>query len=99
MHENSRLDEQERQYRQDAVDHARASVRLSGFTLSAEGEALFARYVLGELDSDDLTAQVLVLGRARTPEADEGLLTANRIRELFERPIGRRHTRPDHDER
>lgn len=99
MHENSRSNDQERQHRQDAVDHARASVCLSGFVLSQAAEALFARYVLGDFSSDELTAQVLVLGRARTPEADEGLLTANRIRELFERPVGRRHTTRSHDER
>ena len=91
MHENNRLNERERQARQDAVDHARASVRLSGFILSPEAEALFARYVRGELTSDELTAQALLLGRARTPEADEGLLTANRIRELYEQPPGQRH--------
>lgn len=72
-----------------AVDHARASVRLSGFILSPDAEALFARYTSGELTSDELTAEALVLGRAHTPDADEGLLTANRIRELHERPVGK----------
>lgn len=99
MHEDNRLNEGERRDRQAAVDQARASVRLSGFILSPEAEALFARYVRGELTSDELTAQALVLGRARTPEADEGLLTANRIRELHEQPVGQQHPSRSHDGR
>lgn len=88
MNENQRISDQERQKRQKAVDGARASVRLSGFTINAEGETLFAQYVAGELTNGELNRAVLKLGKARTPEADEGLLTANRIRELRMFPIG-----------
>lgn len=88
MHENQHITDQERQKRQKAVDGARSSVRLSGFIISAEGEALFAQYVAGELTNGELNRAILTLGKARTPEADEGLLTANRIRELHMFPIG-----------
>lgn len=49
--------EQER--RQQALNYARASVRLEGFTLTVEEEALFARYAAGELTNDELNAEVL----------------------------------------
>ena len=89
MNENNRLSKSERQHRKQAVDHTHASVRLSGFILNPDAEALSSRYVAGELTSEKLTAEVLVLGRARTPDADEGLLTANRIRELHKNPVSR----------
>lgn len=92
MNENQRISDQERQKRQKAVDGARASVRLSGFTINTEGETLFTftQYVAGagELTNGELNRAVLKLGKARTPEADEGLLTANRIRELRMFSIG-----------
>jgi len=38
-----------------------------------------------------------MLGRARTPEADEGLPTANRIRKLYEQPVGQPQRNEDAD--
>jgi len=40
---------EERERRIEAVNYARGSVRLEGFILSADTEALFQRYVDGEL--------------------------------------------------
>ena len=48
----------ERSRRQKAVDYARGSVRLEGFVLDPDIEALNARYVAGELTSDELTAAI-----------------------------------------
>lgn len=59
------ITETERARRQKAVDTARASVRLEGFTLDAETEALNARYVNGELTSDELTQEILKLSGLR----------------------------------
>jgi hypothetical protein len=42
--------------RQEAVDQARASVRLEGFTPSAEREDAARRYVSGEIDIDGFLA-------------------------------------------
>lgn len=52
---------EEQARRQEAIDWARHSIGLSGFTLSDEAEALFARYVQGEMNRDKLNAAVLVL--------------------------------------
>lgn len=57
------LTDAERLRRQKEVDTARASVRLEGFVLDAETEALNARYIAGELTSDELTAAILTLAR------------------------------------
>lgn len=76
-------DEQAR--RQAAIDYARASVRLEGFVWTPEQEALFARYVAGELSRDELNAEVLRMANVAKP--DEGLLTGNRIAELYENPV------------
>ncbi len=48
----------ERHRRQKAVDDARGSVRLDGFVLDPDIEALNQRYVDGELTSDELTAAI-----------------------------------------
>ena len=45
--------------RKYAIDFARASVRLEGFVLDDQTEALFARYIDGDLDSSGLTAAIL----------------------------------------
>lgn len=47
--------------RKEAIDFARASIALEGFVLDDEAEALFARYVGGELSRDELNAAVLSL--------------------------------------
>jgi hypothetical protein len=48
----------ERLRRQKAVEYARGSVRLEGFALDADIEALNQRYVNGELTSEELTAAI-----------------------------------------
>ncbi|MBE2993053.1 antitoxin VbhA family protein [Sphingomonas sp. CFBP 13603] len=50
-------DEQAR--RQYAIDFARGSVRMEGFVLDAQTEALFADYVAGKLDSSALDTAIL----------------------------------------
>jgi Antitoxin VbhA len=50
--------EAERVRRQKAVEYARGSVRLEGFVLDADIEALNQRYVNGELTSEELTAAI-----------------------------------------
>lgn len=40
--------------RQQRVDFARGNVQLEGFTLDAETECLFERYIKGEIDGDEL---------------------------------------------
>ncbi|WP_407541046.1 antitoxin VbhA family protein [Deinococcus radiomollis] len=52
---------EEHQKRLDAVNFGRSSVQLSGFTLDDETEALYARYVNGELDHAELTTAILRL--------------------------------------
>lgn len=52
---------EERASRKAAVDFARGSIRFEGGILSPEVEALNARYVDGEITSDDLTAGILEL--------------------------------------
>lgn len=54
-----RIDAAERTKRQEAVDFARHSVGLEGLRLNAEAEALFARYVCGELDWRQFKAAAL----------------------------------------
>jgi hypothetical protein len=47
--------------RKEAIDYARGSVRLEGFVLDEQAEALFARYIAGEITPAELTAQGLHL--------------------------------------
>lgn len=59
MAERNRLaDDAERYERQAAFDFARANVRLEGFVLDAETEALAARYVAGEISCAEFTRRV-----------------------------------------
>ena len=51
------LDE-ERARRQKAVTTARDSIKLEGFDLMPEVEALNASYIAGELTSEELTAAI-----------------------------------------
>lgn len=46
-------DDQARAARQKAIDFARASVALEGFTLSPEVEAINRRFIDGELTGDE----------------------------------------------
>jgi hypothetical protein len=55
------LSAEERARRQKAIDYARGSVRLEGFILDDAAEALFARYVEGEIDRPALDAAVAKL--------------------------------------
>jgi hypothetical protein len=50
--------EQARVRRQEAVDFARGNVRLEGFVLSPEVEAIFARYIRGEITHEETTRLV-----------------------------------------
>lgn len=54
-----KISAEERAKRKRAIDFARGSVRLEGFILDEQTEALFARYVDGDLDSPSLTAAIL----------------------------------------
>jgi len=49
----------QRERRKQAIDFARGSVRLEGFVLDDQTEALFARYIDGDLDRPGLTAAIL----------------------------------------
>lgn len=54
----SSISEEERARRQEAVHYARASVRLEGFVLGDEAEALNQRYISGELTSEQHGAAI-----------------------------------------
>ena len=56
---------EERARRQKAVDTARRSIRLEGLEVDAEGEALFDRYIAGELTRPQLNNAVLALANRR----------------------------------
>lgn len=52
------MSDQERTRREDAVQFARNSVRLEGFILGDDAEALFARYINGEMTRPQLNDAV-----------------------------------------
>lgn len=56
--ERTPITEAERQHRQKEVDTARASVRLEGFVLDDTVEAIYTRYINGELEMPEVIAQV-----------------------------------------
>ena len=62
------LSDEERARRRKAVETARRSMQLSGFELDAETQALNARYVNGELTSDELTAAILARAGVHGPD-------------------------------
>ena len=62
------LSDEERARRRKAVETARASNQLSGFEPDPEAEALNARYIAGELTSDELTAAILALAGLSVPD-------------------------------
>lgn len=63
---------EERAKRKRGIDFARGSVRLEGFILDDQTEALFARYVDGDLDSPGLTAAILrYCGIAQATDSEE----------------------------
>ena len=51
----------EQMKRQATIDFARANVALEGFHLDDQAEALFARYIQGELSREELNIAVLSL--------------------------------------
>jgi hypothetical protein len=55
------LSADERARRKKAIDYARGSVRLEGSILDDRAEALFGRYVNGEIDRSELDAAVAEL--------------------------------------
>jgi hypothetical protein len=59
------VSEAERARRLSEVNFARGSVRYEGGILSNEIEALNARYVAGEITSDELTAAILASDTVR----------------------------------
>jgi hypothetical protein len=59
------ISEAERARRLSEVNFARGSVRYEGGILSNEIEALNARYVAGEITSDELTAAILASDTVR----------------------------------
>lgn len=60
------IDEDERIRRQHEVDFARGSVRYEGGVLTDEVERLNARYIAGEIGSDELTAAILTSNAVRS---------------------------------
>ncbi len=52
------ISDDERARRKEAVDYARGSVRLEGFVLRSDIEALYDRHIAGELTSDELGAAI-----------------------------------------
>ena len=52
------ITEEERSRRKKAIDYGRGSVRLEGFVLDEASEALFAKYVEGEITRPQLDAAV-----------------------------------------
>ena len=52
---------EEQARRQKAVETARRSIRLEGHQVGAEGDALFDRYIAGELTRPELDNAVLAL--------------------------------------
>ena len=59
------ISEAERARRLSEVNFARGSVRYEGGILSDEIEQLSARYIAGEIDSDELTAAILASDTVR----------------------------------
>ncbi|WP_242098143.1 antitoxin VbhA family protein [Sphingomonas sp. CROZ-RG-20F-R02-07] len=57
----------ERANRQREVDFARGNVRHEGGILSDEIEQLNARYIAGEIDSDELTGAILASQTIQSP--------------------------------
>jgi hypothetical protein len=59
------ISEAERARRLSEISFARGSVRYEGGILSDEIEQLNARYIAGEIDSDELTAAILASDTVR----------------------------------
>ncbi len=59
------ISERERARRLEEVNFARGSIRYEGGILTDEIEQLNARYIAGEIDSDELTAAILASDTVR----------------------------------
>lgn len=59
------ISEAKRVRREGEVSFARGSIRYEGGILSEEVERLNARYINGEIDSDELTAAILASATVR----------------------------------
>ena len=57
------ITEEERARRQKAVTTGRDSIRLEGLEVDAEGQALFDRYIAGEMSRPELNAAVLAMAK------------------------------------
>ena len=62
--DKARITDAERARRQEAICYGRGSVRLEGFVVSPEAEALNQRYIDGELTREQLTQAILDPHRA-----------------------------------
>jgi hypothetical protein len=60
----SRISPDQQAERQKIFEYVQHSLRLEGFELSAEAQALFARYVHGELTRPELNREVDRLARS-----------------------------------
>lgn len=58
-----RQGEEEHRRRKAAVDYARGSVRLEGFTVTPQAEAIYASYVAGALDEAGMMSAITALHR------------------------------------
>lgn len=65
--EKPTISEVERAKRKEAIDFARGNVRLEGFILDEATERLNARYVAGELTSEELTREILRISGIGAP--------------------------------
>jgi len=81
----------ERQRRQKAIDFARGSVRLEGFVISAEAEAIGRQFVDGEMTLPEYVAAILAISKVGPDSRkwDEGQITGAKIAELHLDPVGR----------
>lgn len=76
------ISDEERKRRQEAVDYARASIELSGYSLSTEDEARAQAFVNGDLDLSDFV-------RSTAPSQLEGVSRASPEAAAERSPSGR----------
>ena len=85
------IEPEERQRRQAAIDFARGSVRLEGFVISDEAEAIGRQFVEGEMTLPEYVAAIMAISKvgADSRKWNEGQITSARIAELHLDPVGR----------
>lgn len=81
----------ERQRRQAAIDFARGSVRLEGFVISDEAEAIGRRFVEGGMTLPEYVSAILAISKVGedSRQWNEGQITSARIAELHLNPVAR----------